>query len=128
MNGYSEEVCKDLFAGLDMLKNDATIMEVSVRVSDHEHYMSMRRKSPNEILMGQIRVDPSKTQWLERPAGPNAIVKEKYSPYFSIILQEVLQPRTLQDGQASVAERIQDGDPLILEQVRSKQTHIVIYF
>ena len=114
---YVPQAQADVLDALAVLQNNPNIAEVSVKVSDNDHYVCARRMDPRTVRIGQVRVLASNPEWGERQLFVSDRVRRMFEASFEIVTGGWLQGRRLPHG-LSVHERLQREDAATRLQAR----------
>ena len=114
LSPFSEEAQANILNALSILSQNDTIQEISVKVSDYEHYVCLRRVDERTVRVGQVRVQPGVGLWNERQVFVSDTIKRMFRLSFDIVTGEPMQGRSLPGGQLSTAERLARSDPATL--------------
>ena len=106
---FSEEAQRNIFDALKAIENNKKIQEISVKVSEYEHYVCVRRINDACVELGQVRVQQGHTLWNERQIVVGERVRKYFQNSFRIVTGDPMQGRRLPGGEESTAERLERG-------------------
>ena len=114
LSPFSKEAEANILNALSILSQNNTIQEISVKVSDYEHYVCLRRVNERTVSVGQVRVQSGVGLWSERQVFVRDTIRRMFQDSFAIVTGEPMQGQSLPGGQLSTAERLARNDPATL--------------